>query len=107
FVLPLAGTVLGIALKLIQDAARQAGSWKSVGRWWGIALVSARPFLSALIAIVALYLPWTPTVGSAFLTRQLTREGGQDEDTAAFTVQDVPRLLKDFSGDATWGLVLM
>jgi len=107
FVLPLVGTVLGIAITLMKNAARQAGGWKDVRHWWGRALVSARPFLIALIAIVAFYLPWTPTVGSAFLTRQLNREAGQDEDNAAFTAQDIPRLLKDFSGDATWGLVLL
>lgn len=107
FVLPLAGTVLAILLKLIADAMRQAGSWRKFGAWWGLALKSARWFLVALIAIVALYLPWTPAVGSAFLDRQLTRESTNEEAEAPLTFDDVPRLLKDFSGDASWGLALV
>lgn len=106
FILPFAGIVLAIALKLIYAAMGEIRNWRNVRGWWGPALVSARPFLIALIAIVALYLPWTPTVGSAFLGRQLTREAAQEDETAALTLQDAPRLLKDFSGNATWGLVL-
>lgn len=106
FVLPLAGTVLAIALKLMYDAGRQVGKWKPVRAWWNVALVNARLFLLALITITVLYLPWTPTVGSAFLGRQLTREGANEEQETALTMQDAPRLLKDFSGDGSWGLVL-
>lgn len=106
FVLPLAGTVLAIALKLIYDAMRHVGSWKNVRAWWSIALGQARWFLIALIALAALYLPWTPTVGSAFLDRQLTREASNEDETTALTWQDAPRLLKDFSGDASWGMAL-
>lgn len=107
FILPLMGTILAIVLKLVYEAIQRTGNWKNVRGWWGIALVSGRAFLIALIAIAALYLPWTPTVGSAFLGRQLTREEGHaEDDSAALTLQDAPRLLKDFSGSATWGLVL-
>jgi hypothetical protein len=85
---------------------RRAGSYR-FGAWWGIALASSRWFLVALIALVALYLPWTPTVGSAFLDRQLTRESAnEEEEGGALTFEDVPRLLKDLSGNATWGLGL-
>lgn len=107
FVLPLAGTTLAVAIKLIADAMGKAGGWKNFGKWWGIALVSARWFLAALIAIVALYLPWTPSVGSAFLDRQLTRESANEEEETALTLADAPRLLKDFGGDSSWGLVLV
>lgn len=108
FILPLAGAVLALALRLIQRATARAGGWARVRAWWGPALVSARSFLIALIAITALYLPWTPTVGSAFLGRQLTREAGHEtEETVALTLDDAPRLLKDFSGDNGPGLVLM
>ncbi len=105
FILPLAGTVLAVALQYAAAGARQGGGLKQE---WGAALVLARPFLVALIAIVALYLPWTPTVGSAFLGRQLQREAGQEgEQDTAITLDDLPRLVKDFSGDARGGLGLM
>lgn len=112
FMLPLGGTALAMALKLIHDAMRHADAIRSTGAlekkqaWWGIALVSARPLLVALIAVTALYLPWAPAVGSAFLDRQLTREEANQDEEWTLTFQDVPRTLKDFSGAATWGLVL-
>jgi 4-amino-4-deoxy-L-arabinose transferase-like glycosyltransferase len=108
FILPLAGTILAAALKLLNDAARQGGGWRAWRGWWGPALVAARPFLIALIAVALFYLPWVPTVGYAFVGRQLSRETLMEGDeNAALSVQDVPRLLKDFSGAATWGLVLV
>ncbi len=107
FILPLFGTILAVILKLVRDAMGSWQHWKEIRRWSGLALVSGRGFLIALIAVSALYLPWTPTVGSAFLGRQLSREQGHEEDeNAALTIQDAPRLLKDFSGEASWGLVL-
>lgn len=102
FVLPLAGTVLAVAVKLIADAQR--AGLKPLLRG---ALASARWFLVALIAIGALYLPWTPAVGSAFLDRQLTRESANEEEETALTLGDAPRLLKDYGGDSSWGLVLV
>ncbi len=109
FILPLAGTILAIALKLIYATRNNEfiRSPTSTNKFVTTLLRSSRAFLIALIAITALYLPWTPTVGSAFLGRQLTREQGHEEDeNTALALEDAPRLLKDFSGDATWGLVL-
>ncbi len=101
FLLPLAGIVLAVGLKVIYDAVRQ-----NRRGWLGAALTRARPFLVALIVLGALYLPWTPAVGSAFLDRQLTREDANQDEEWDLSWQDVPRTLKDFSGDATWGLGL-
>lgn len=108
FILPLMGAILAVIINLVGDAMGGWGRWREVRRWSGAALVLGRGFLIALVAIAALYLPWTPTVGSAFVGRQLTREQGHEEDeNAALTIQDAPRLLKDFSGEATWGLALV
>lgn len=118
FLLPLGGTILAVTAKYVyaavlqvrRDAPRARTLGETARSAWAIALKGARGFLIALIAIGALYLPWTPTVGSAFLGRQLTREAtneaGNDDEDASLTFQDAPRLLKDFSGSATWGLVL-
>lgn len=107
FILPLAGTLLAIALSIARGAAQAGGGWRQWRTWWKAAFVLARPFLIALLAIFVLYLPWTPTVGSAFLGRQLQRESNQEsEEDTAITLQDLPRLAKDFSGAPALGLVV-
>lgn len=106
YVLPLAGAVLGVTIKLLYDARKETGASKGKFAWLGVALLSARGFLIALIVIGALYVPWTPAVRSAFLDRQLTREESNQDEEWALTFQDIPRTLKDFTGAETWGLAL-
>ncbi len=106
FVLPLAGTALAAAIKLAREAFSQTSDWRKVRAWQHVSFLSIRAFLIANVMIVVLYAPWLPTVRSAFLDRQLTREAANEENAEPLTLDDAPRLLKDFSGTGSWGLYL-
>lgn len=106
FGLPLAGVLLAAGYKYLVEIASEVRGLRRASVWLRTGLGIASPFLISLAVIGALYAPWVPTVRSAFFDRQLTREAANDEEATELTLQDAPRLVKDFSGNADWGLVV-
>lgn len=104
FVLPLIGVIFIIGVDVLWEARRHSSEGKPFLR--GL-LGAARGLLLSLVAIFILYLPWLPTVGHAFISRQLERETAADSgDVTPLSLAEAPHLLKDFSGSNSWGLLL-